>query len=93
MTELKVVSFPAGSGNSVAATLRVIARQIDEGKIAGATGGVLVIEKADGQVDAYGIGDIVDVVRGIGMLHVASFTLTRGLDAEIRARGEPPPTS
>lgn len=90
MSELKVIPLPASAPNAVAAQLRAIARSIDEGTLKTPAGGIVLLERENGEVDAYGIGDTTDVVRGIGLLHVASFALTRGHDAEIRVRGGEP---
>lgn len=91
MTELKIVRLPnieETEASAVAATLRTLARKIETGELPNVTGGILILETAEGKVDAYGIGSVVDVVRGVGLLQVATFTLTRGYDAEIRGRSK-----
>lgn len=83
---LKVVQLDVGPLQDVPAMLRKIARKIDDGEIEKPTRAILLTEREDGSIDVYGLGDSGDVVRAIGMLNIATFTLTRGYDAEVMAR-------
>lgn len=67
MADLKPVPLFASNYRQIPETLRVIAQEIEDGKHEAIESAAVVIEKEDGGVEVFGLGDS-ELVRTLGLL-------------------------